>query len=67
MMEEEKKYCVCNQPASYDENMIACDNKNCQIEWFHVKCVLVDQPMPGPDEAWECPICIKKRQNHSSL
>ena len=34
---DEQKYCYCNQ-VSYGE-MIACDNDDCDIEWFHYDCV----------------------------
>nr|CUU98743.1 hypothetical transcript [Hymenolepis microstoma] len=33
----EPTYCICGD-VSYGE-MVACDNKNCPIEWFHFGCV----------------------------
>lgn len=53
----EPTYCICNQ-VSYGE-MIACDNNECKIEWFHFGCVgLKDQPKGK----WYCPDCatVKK-------
>ncbi|VDQ03645.1 unnamed protein product [Trichobilharzia regenti] len=49
----EPTYCVCQQ-VSYGE-MVACDNRDCPIEWFHFDCVgLVNKPRGQ----WFCPQCI---------
>ena len=32
--------------------MIACDNVECQIEWFHVNCLLLENIPKG---RWYCP------------
>jgi len=53
--DEEEAYCVCGQ-ASYGQ-MIACDNEDCEIEWFHLECVGLTQV---PSEKWFCPLCRKK-------
>lgn len=46
------RYCVC-QNISYGE-MVACDNPECPIEWFHFACVgLTEQPKGK----WYCPEC----------
>ncbi|OON18650.1 PHD-finger, partial [Opisthorchis viverrini] len=48
----EPTYCVCQQ-VSYGE-MVACDNHDCPIEWFHFDCVgLVNKPRGK----WYCPQC----------
>ncbi|XP_052207784.1 PHD finger protein ING1 isoform X2 [Diospyros lotus] len=48
----EPTYCFCNQ-VSYGE-MVACDNPDCKIEWFHYGCVgLKDQPKGK----WYCSEC----------
>ncbi|KAF7232332.1 hypothetical protein EG68_10814 [Paragonimus skrjabini miyazakii] len=48
----EPTYCVCQQ-VSYGE-MVACDNHDCPIEWFHFECVgLVSKPRGQ----WFCPQC----------
>ena len=33
----EPTYCICSQ-VSFGE-MIACDNEDCSIEWFHYKVI----------------------------
>lgn len=56
----EPTYCLCNQ-VSYGE-MVACDNPNCKIEWYHYGCVGVKEQPKGK---WYCPNCIgfqKKRK-----
>jgi inhibitor of growth protein 4 len=56
----EPTYCLCNQ-VSYGE-MVACDNSDCKIEWFHFGCVGVKEQPKGK---WYCPNCIgfqKKRK-----
>lgn len=41
----EPRYCVCNN-VSYGE-MIACDNPDCIVEWFHYECVGITQQPKG--------------------
>ncbi|KAL5218543.1 hypothetical protein ABZP36_019227 [Zizania latifolia] len=56
----EPTYCHCNQ-VSYGE-MVACDNTDCKIEWFHFGCVGLKEQPKGK---WYCPSCIgfqKKRK-----
>lgn len=62
---DETKYCICRQ-ISYGE-MVACDNDECEIEWFHYDCVGISQPPKGK---WFCPDCTPKmtgnqNQNHN--
>ncbi|KAI5348282.1 hypothetical protein L3X38_001169 [Prunus dulcis] len=55
----EPTYCLCNQ-VSYGE-MVACENPNCKVEWFHFGCVgLKDKPKGK----WYCPDCaaLKNRR-----
>jgi len=50
----EPVYCYCRQ-VSYGP-MVACDNDNCEREWFHFGCVgLTDEPKGK----WYCPDCRK--------
>jgi len=49
---DEPTYCKCHQ-VSYGE-MIACDNADCAIEWFHCACVGLDSPPKGK---WYCEDC----------
>jgi hypothetical protein len=45
-------------------NMILCDNKDCDIEWFHVGCVGVKLPHKG---AWYCsPACEAAAKAHEA-
>lgn len=57
----EPKYCTCHQ-VSFGE-MIACDNKECPIEWFHFACVDLKTKPKG---RWYCPECfnINKKGKH---
>ncbi|CAM8905541.1 unnamed protein product [Rhodiola kirilowii] len=48
----EPTYCLCNQ-VSYGE-MVACDNTNCKIEWFHFGCVGLKEQPKGK---WYCSEC----------
>lgn len=55
----EPTYCICNQ-VSFGE-MVACDNPNCKIEWFHFGCVGLKEQPKGK---WYCPDCsgMQKRR-----
>jgi chromatin modification-related protein YNG2 len=55
--EEEVLYCFCQQ-VSFG-NMVACDNPDCQYEWFHYGCVGLSSP---PSGSWYCPSCAKERK-----
>ncbi|KAG2403250.1 PHD finger protein [Vigna angularis] len=48
----EPTYCICNQ-VSYGA-MVACDNPNCKIEWFHFGCVGLKEQPKGK---WYCSNC----------
>ncbi|GMJ01844.1 INHIBITOR OF GROWTH 1, ARABIDOPSIS THALIANA INHIBITOR OF GROWTH 1 [Hibiscus trionum] len=52
----EPTYCLCNQ-VSYGE-MVACDNPDCKIEWFHFGCVDLKEQPKGK---WYCPDCAALR------
>ncbi|XP_054806980.1 PHD finger protein ING1 isoform X2 [Prosopis cineraria] len=52
----EPTYCFCNQ-VSYGE-MVACDNPNCKIEWFHFGCVGLKEQPKGK---WYCSDCAATR------
>jgi hypothetical protein len=60
-----EKYCLCKR-VSFGE-MIACDDPDCEIEWFHVSCVgLKEGEMRGE---WYCPNCTARREakaNHNN-
>ncbi|CAI8601926.1 unnamed protein product [Vicia faba] len=52
----EPTYCFCNQ-VSYGE-MVACDNPDCKIEWFHFGCVGLKEQPKGK---WFCSSCAATR------
>ncbi|KAL3620077.1 hypothetical protein CASFOL_034989 [Castilleja foliolosa] len=53
----EPTYCFCNQ-VSYGE-MVACDNPDCKIEWFHYGCVGLKEQPKGK---WYCSECVGKQR-----
>lgn len=54
----EPTYCICQQ-VSYGE-MVACDNRDCPIEWFHFGCVGL---AAKPRGQWFCPRCSAFRND----
>ncbi|CAO3633581.1 unnamed protein product [Cunninghamella blakesleeana] len=58
----EPVYCYCQQ-VSYGE-MVACDNDECDIEWFHIECVGLKAPPKGK---WYCKNCIAKMKGKKKL
>ncbi|KAI9021041.1 hypothetical protein DFJ74DRAFT_620380, partial [Hyaloraphidium curvatum] len=48
-------YCLCGRE-SYGE-MVACDNEECEIEWFHYDCVGLLVPPRGK---WYCTPCLMR-------
>src|SRR5271167_4913251 len=53
--EDSQVYCFCQQ-VSFGE-MVACDNENCEREWFHLPCVGLASP---PQGKWYCDDCLGK-------
>lgn len=47
-------YCYCNG-ADYGQ-MLACDNADCEKEWFHFECAGVREP-PAEHDRWFCDDC----------
>ncbi|XP_037423161.1 PHD finger protein ING1-like isoform X2 [Triticum dicoccoides] len=56
----EPTYCFCNQ-VSYGE-MVACDNPDCKIEWFHFGCVGLKEQPRGKWYCLSCSAFQKKRK-----
>ncbi|KAI0778825.1 hypothetical protein BD413DRAFT_601501 [Trametes elegans] len=54
-----KTYCFCDG-VSYGE-MIACDDEDCEKEWFHIACVGLTVV---PENTWYCSRCLEKRQSN---
>ena len=48
-------YCICRKPEA--GRMVACDNENCTIQWFHFKCVGLKR---APVGNWYCTYCACK-------
>ncbi|PWY78114.1 hypothetical protein BO94DRAFT_537899 [Aspergillus sclerotioniger CBS 115572] len=55
--EDTKVYCTCRSVSHGD--MVACDNEDCEFEWFHWKCVGLTREPVGK---WYCPQCSAKLQ-----
>ncbi|KAG5643895.1 hypothetical protein DXG03_009466 [Asterophora parasitica] len=55
----EETYCYCQQ-GSFGE-MIACDNKKCPREWYHIGCVGLQDIAPEGLKTWYCPDCRPAR------
>ena len=57
-------HCFCNKSKSCDhgDSMIACENKKCQIKWFHRSCIQLKRIPKG---GWLCPECCKSRCNEN--
>ena len=53
--EDSQVYCFCQQ-VSFGE-MVACDNDQCEREWFHLPCVGLTSP---PQGKWYCNECLSK-------
>lgn len=51
---QEQTYCYCRGPE--EGKMVACDNEQCSIEWFHMKCLKIKTLPRGK---WYCPDCRK--------
>lgn len=54
-----KLYCYCRQPEDGIKDMIACDNPECSIEWFHTECLRMKRIPKGK---LYCPDCRKLPQ-----
>ena len=52
---DDTKYCFCQRVSLGD--MVACDNDNCQYQWFHWECVGIKEEPVGD---WLCPECKKQ-------
>lgn len=57
--DSEPRYCICGG-VSYGE-MIACDNEECPVEWFHYGCVGIKEQPKGK---WYCPACAPIFEKH---
>lgn len=51
----QRLWCICKGPEDLDD-MVACDNENCVVQWFHLSCVGLSQA-PSETESWLCTSC----------
>ncbi|TPX40741.1 hypothetical protein SeMB42_g03977 [Synchytrium endobioticum] len=58
---DDKLYCFCQQ-VSFGA-MVACDNENCEIEWFHLGCAGLQEVPVG---AWFCSVCLANKAGGST-
>ena len=49
---DEQVFCICKRPQF--GKMIACENEDCTIDWFHYECVKLKRKPKGK---WFCPVC----------
>ncbi|KAG8873616.1 hypothetical protein FRB97_006606 [Tulasnella sp. 331] len=56
--QQDEVYCYCRQ-VSYGE-MIACDDTNCEYEWFHLGCLKISAP--PKEKKWFCDECRGRQQ-----
>ncbi|KAF9225329.1 hypothetical protein BS17DRAFT_730721 [Gyrodon lividus] len=55
---DDRTYCFCDR-VSYGE-MIACDDEDCEREWFHLNCIGLASV---PEGSWFCDACRAKQKN----
>lgn len=57
--EENEKWCYCGE--GEHGKMIACDDENCELQWFHLGCVGLTK---APRGKWYCNECkpLKRKQ-----
>ncbi|KAG9680088.1 hypothetical protein KCU87_g521, partial [Aureobasidium melanogenum] len=61
---DEPKYCYCGQ-GSFGE-MIACDNDDCPMEWFHLGCTGL-RAVPGDNVKWFCDVCKEPKGKKAKM
>ncbi|XP_033747952.1 uncharacterized protein LOC117332971 [Pecten maximus] len=49
-------YCFCQQGET--DTMVACDNQNCNYQWFHLSCLKLTKSKL-PKGKWFCPDCSR--------
>lgn len=62
---DEPTFCTCNGVSSGE--MVACDNRECPIEWFHYECVGLKA---APKGKWYCNSCFyvsRSKKNKARL
>eukprot|EP00090_Calanus_glacialis_P024226 TRINITY_DN37617_c0_g1_i1.p1 TRINITY_DN37617_c0_g1~~TRINITY_DN37617_c0_g1_i1.p1 ORF type:complete len:268 (-),score=68.89 TRINITY_DN37617_c0_g1_i1:293-1096(-) len=54
-------FCLCQREAFGD--MVACDNQDCPMEWFHFACMRIKEKPVG---VWFCPPCLTQKRKKKS-
>ena len=62
------KHCIedCIYKTNQDNNSkshikwIGCHNKECEVEWYHVECLGIEETPKGN---WYCPLCKDKKKS----
>lgn len=57
-------FCKCRGPEV--GKMVACDNAECEIEWYHFQCVGLAIEDVLPDK-WFCPACRSPEKKNQQL
>lgn len=55
-------FCLCQREAFGD--MVACDNQDCPMEWFHFACMRIKEKPVG---VWFCPPCLTQKRKKKSM
>ena len=50
-------WCYCKRDEDYDD-MVGCDNDDCEIQWYHIGCVGLEC-LPSREESWYCRQCLE--------
>jgi len=58
---QKKLYCFCQKPDDGSQNMIGCDDPRCKFEWFHFRCVGLEEADEMVGE-WFCPSCTSSEE-----
>ncbi|XP_062591049.1 uncharacterized protein LOC134252559 [Saccostrea cucullata] len=54
LQESDTLFCFCRKGET--DTMVACDNRNCQFQWFHLSCLRLTESNL-PKGKWYCPDC----------
>ena len=50
--EDDGRWCYCKE--SKGGEMVACDNKDCDVKWYHMSCLSMTE---ATSKKWLCPTC----------
>jgi hypothetical protein len=53
------RWCICGAPYNeYSPSMVLCDNTKCKLDWYHNRCVSLDEDFET-ESTWICPECLR--------